>query len=95
MDIPSGRDRRSAPAVGTVGHFLAWWHGDPLPAVPAPAGLMLAPGEDAATLAAVAGLDRQALQERMDHGRGWRASAAGSWAGDGSPPVRRRSASSG
>ena len=65
-----GRAEASAPAL--VGHFYAWWRGDPLPALPPVPGLTAAPSEDDRLVAGLMGTDEGAVRERRRRGhRPW------------------------
>ena len=67
-----------------VGHFYAWWRGDPLPPLAPVPGLTTAPGEDERLVARLSGIGEGAVRERVRRGhRPWLARIAGEPAGWG------------
>ena len=67
-----------------VGHFYAWWRGDPLPPLPPVPGLTAVPSEDERLVASLSGIGDGAVRERVRRGhRPWLARIAGEPAGWG------------
>src|SRR5690242_10298810 len=56
------------PRGELIGHFYAWWRGDPLPPLPPSPNLTLQPLSDASEIARLTGLDHDEVLSRQRNG---------------------------